>query len=98
MNVGWNAVTPVVEERLAGLAVALGVRCREVDPTEAVDVEVDEAGNGDPAPVPPGEGNLGQVAVRERQVAGHEDALDDRGFDAEPHRSSRLRLTTPPAS
>ena len=89
---------PRRQERFAGLAVALGIRRGEVDAAEAVDVEVDEAGDGDPAPIPPGQCNLGQGAVRERHVAGHEDALDDRGFDAEPHRPSRLRLTTPPAA
>ena len=54
---------PRRQERFAGLAVALGIRRGEVDAAEAVDVEVDEAGDGDPAPIPPRQCNLGQGAV-----------------------------------
>ena len=86
------------EQRLAGAAVAVGIRSREVDSAEAVDLQVDETGNCDPAPGALAEGDVRDGAVRDRDVSRDEDALDDGSLDAEPHRASRLFRTLPLAT
>src|SRR5207248_1785481 len=59
---------------------------------EAVRLEVDEAGRGDPASVPRGEAVAGDRAVGDLDVAGDKAAIDERGRDAEPHRSASRTL------
>ena len=85
-----------LEQSLAGAPVAPAIGGREVDAAEAVDVQVDEAGNRDSA-TGPCEGHGGDMAVVDVDVTRDEDALDDRRFDAEPHGRSSAARTTPPA-
>ena len=85
-----------LEERFAGGREPVGVRAQEVDPGEAVDLQVDEAGHRDPAADAVEADGLDPAAV-DRDVARNEPTVDERGLDAEPHASSALR-TTPSAS
>ena len=74
-----------LEQRLAGAAVAVGVGVEEVDAAEAVDLEVDEAGHGEAAPVRPGEPAADDPAVLDLDVAVDEPPVDEGRLDAEPH-------------
>ncbi len=84
-----------LEECLAGDREALGVRAEEVDTREAVHLQVDEARHRDPAAGAVEADGLDPASV-DRDVAGNETPVDERGLDAEPHGSSAFR-TTPPA-
>ena len=78
------------EQCLTRSSVAGRVRRREVDAAEAVDVQVDEAGNRDAVPgacEPDGR----DPAVLDRDVTAHEDAVDEGRFDADPHALSMQR-------
>src|SRR5439155_4071515 len=79
-----------LEQRVAGTAVPRGVCIEEVDAAEAVDLEVDEAGDGEAAPVGRGDSDGGDPAVDDFDVAGEEHAVDERRLDSEPlaHRAS----------
>ena len=74
-----------LEQRVARVAVALAVGGEEVDPGEAVDLEVDEARHGDPAAVRRREAEAGDTAAEDLDVARDERAVDEGGLDAEPH-------------
>src|SRR5918996_2458903 len=103
-----------LEQRVAGTAVAVGVGLEEVDAGEAVDLQVDEPRNGDASSVGRDEPVAGDPTVDDLDVASHEAAVDERGFDAEPHRpdlecpsarrmlcpdsSSRARASSAPTS
>src|SRR5262245_44306483 len=86
-----------MEQRFAGAAVRLRVRRREVDPAEPVHLQIDEAGDGDPLARALAQGDIAHRAVQDRDVARDENALDDSGFHTEPHRTSTLCRTLPPA-
>ena len=73
------------EQRFPGAAVSLGVRRREVDAGEAVDVQVDEPRDGDTAAGRAEEAYGGDAAVLDLDVAGHESPVDERRLDADPH-------------
>ena len=53
MNVGRNAVTPV-SSNAPGDAIARRIRIEEVDPGEAVHLQVDEPGEAMPLPLADG--------------------------------------------
>src|SRR5206468_9347651 len=81
-----------LQQCLASAGVAVGVGAHEVDAAEAVDLQVDEAGDGDAAvAVATAQPIGGDLAVDELDVAGDEVPADQRGFDAEPHCSSAAR-------
>src|SRR6185503_19224609 len=88
-----------LEQRLAATGVAVGVGAHEVDAAEAVHLEVDEAGDGDAAAaVAAHQAVLGDHTVGDLDVAGHEGAVDERGFDSEPHRSTAAATCPPDCS
>ena len=85
------------EQCLTRSPVAGRVRRREVDAAEAVDVQVDEAGNRDAVPgarEPDGR----DPAVLDRDVTAHEGAVDEGRFDADPHALSMQRRSVRPRS
>src|SRR6266508_5444782 len=87
-----------LQERLAGDVVVGGRRVEEVDAAEAVDLQVDKAGNRDPA-TRPGEPTAHDASVDHVYITRDDLAPDDRRFDADPHGAPlRARRTTPPAS
>jgi hypothetical protein len=82
-----------LEQRVTRTPVALGVRLEEVDPREAVDLEIHEPGDGDAVAVRRDQPVCGDTAVLvDLHVAGDEAAVDESGFDAEPHRSTARRM------
>src|SRR6185503_8110711 len=88
-----------LEQRLAATGVAVGVGAHEVDAAEAVHLEVDEAGDGDAAAaVAAHQAVLGDHTVGDLDVTGHEGAVDERGFDSEPHRSTAAATCPPDCS
>ena len=68
--------------------MTLAVGVHEVDAGEAVDLEIDEAGCGDPA-AGPAEADTGDAVAVDLDVARDERAVDERRRDAEPHRRAR---------
>ena len=84
-----------LEHRGARNAVSGRIGRREVDASEAVHVQIDEAGHRD-APARPGEADARDAAVQDLDVALQQDAVDQRCFDAESQR--RISLTEEPAS
>src|SRR4029453_16660302 len=85
------------EQRLARAPVAVRVGVEEIDAAEAVDLEIDEPGCGDPTPVRARQTESHDPPVGDLDVARQQPALDERSFDPEPHRPSAVR-TFPPAS
>ena len=76
---------PAAASALRDARVARLVGVCEIDAREAVDLEIDEPRDGDPAPRP-GEPDAVDPVVHDLDVAPQELAVDDRGPDAEPHR------------
>ena len=76
------------EQRRARARVTLAVGVHEVDAGEAVDLEIDEAGRGDP-PAGPAEADAGDAIAVDLDVARDERAVDQRRRDPEPHRRAR---------
>ena len=91
IKVGWNAVTP--HSRSASPAIRGVVGGREVDPAEAVDLQVDQARDRRAAATGPVHADRRDAAVRDLDVAAQQHAVDDRGLDAQSHASSRARRT-----
>src|ERR671918_554725 len=87
-----------LEQGVTGASVAVGVGLEEVDAGEAVHLQVDESRNGDPPTVGRDEPVAGDPSVDKLDVASHEPAVDECGFDSEPHRSSALRMLWPARS
>lgn len=76
------------EERLTCAAIAVEVSPGEVDPAEAVHVEVDEARDRDPRAPPARNTDACDTAGVDLDVARHEHAVDHRRLDSQPHRRS----------
>ena len=66
------------------MQVAVTVGGQQVHAGEAVDLQVDEAGRGDPAARRLQPDGLDRP-VDDADVAGEQLAVDERGFHAEPH-------------
>src|SRR5262249_22406776 len=81
------------EQRVPRARVAVGVRIEEVDPREAVDLQIDESRHRDASPVRRRQAIPGDRVIGDLDVAGNELALDERGLDSQLHRSSALRMT-----
>src|SRR5688500_17809907 len=90
-----------LEQRVAGDRVAGGIRSGEVDAGVAVHLQVDEARNCEASAPLRRKADGDDEPVRDLDVTGQQRALDDRRFDAQPHRggsSASARRTTPPAA
>ena len=86
-----------LEQRLAGAAVAGRVGASEVDAAEAVHLQVDEAGRGDPAARAGASPTAATTPSAISTSPADSVAVDDRGLDAEPHSSSAAaRRRRPP--
>jgi hypothetical protein len=73
-----------LEQRLARSRVAFRVGVEEVDAAEAVDLEVDEAGNGETRAAG-SDADTRDAAVDEIDASLYHDAVDERGGDPESH-------------
>jgi hypothetical protein len=80
-----------LQQRLPDARVAVGVGGHQVDAGEAVDLQVDEPRRRD-AGAAVGQPDRADAAVLDRHVAGEQLAVDQRGFDAQPHQP----FTAPP--
>ena len=76
------------QHRRARARVTLAVGVHEVDAGEAVDLEIDESGCGDPT-AGSAEADTGDAVAVDLDVARDERAVDERRRDAEPHRRAR---------
>lgn len=72
------------KERLPRPPVAGRIRGREVDTAEAVQVQIDESWDRDPASTTR-EPDRPDPAILDGDVAAHESPVDEGGFDADPH-------------
>src|SRR3954463_2149288 len=77
-----------LEQRLARATIGRRVGVEKVDAAEAVHLEIDEAGHGDPAPSRRGEPDRDHAPVADLDVPPDEEPVDERGFDTELHRAS----------
>jgi len=71
-----------LEDGVGRGAIPLGVGREKVDACEAVDLEVDEARNGDTPAVRRRQAEAGDTAAENLEVAGNELPVDDGRFDA----------------
>ncbi len=76
-----------LEQRVAGHTVVGGARIEEVDTREPVDLQIDEAGDGD-AVARSCQPDRGHDSVVHVDVPRHEGAVDQCRFDAQSHRAS----------
>ena len=89
----------MLEQRLACAAVAGGVRAREVHAAEAVHLQVDEAGDRDPAAAAAVHADRRDPSVGDLDVSAQQHAVHDRCLDAQSHAlGSSARRIEPPAS
>jgi hypothetical protein len=65
-----------LEQRLTGAAIAVSVGGEEVDPGEAVDLQVDEARRSDTVAVRGAESDAGDASVDNLDVAWHQTPRD----------------------
>ena len=85
---------PGAGERGGGAPVAGDVRGEEVDPGDAVDVQVDEPGHGRAGAAGGPHAHLGHRAVPDCHITLDELPADERGPDSESHRTPSLVYTT----
>ncbi len=77
-----------LEQRLARAPVAVGVGVEEIDATEAVHLQIDEARDGEPPADGAAEADGEDPPLADLDVAGNEGPVDVRGFDTQSHRAS----------
>ena len=89
----------MLEQHFAGAAVPGRIGAREVDAAEAVHLQVDEAGDRDPAAAAAVHADRRDPSVRDLDVSAQEHAVHDRSLDAQPHASApSARRIEPPVS
>ncbi len=81
IRVGRKAVTPCGGSARAERAHLLDVGGHQVDPGEAVDLEVDQARSGDPAARRRRQPDLDDLVAVDADVAGQQVAVDEGGRD-----------------